>query len=58
MGPLKQGSGDGWWVGAGDLSIFFDFFSLVSMGADSSGLGPLGAVHYNEIRSGSLLWRS
>ena len=27
-------------MGAGDLSIFFDFFSLVSMGADSSGLGP------------------
>lgn len=50
--------GGGRGAGAGDLSVSFDLLSLVSMGAGSSGLGPLGAVHYNEIRSGSLLWRS
>ena len=57
MGPLKQAMGGGQ-GGGGDLSVSFDLLSLVSVGAGSSGLGPVGAVHYNEVRSGSLLWRS
>lgn len=50
-----MGGGQG---GGGDLSVSFDLLSLVSVGAGSSGLGPVGAVHYNEVRSSSLLWRS